>query len=207
MQLEEVLNRLHLNLKNGLAGWEAQKMMSPPFREKPDMNLIQEQNPRYSAVLLLIYEKDESTHIVLTQRHRYEGAHSGQISFPGGKKERNEALIDTSMRECAEEIGVLVEVSNILTPLSELYIPPSNFLVSPFLAYLPYSPIFLKQESEVASIIEIDLNELFNKENKKDVEVQIGAGQTLNVPAYVINNYVIWGATAAILSEFEQLIQ
>ena len=206
MRIEEVLNRLHRNLKNGLGAWDTQKLMAPPYREKPDLEVIQKKNPKLSAVMILLYEKEQSTHVVLTQRHQYDGVHSGQISFPGGRHEQNESMIETAIRECDEEVGIALTPLDIITTLSEVYIPPSNFLVTPVLAYLKEAPSFVKQESEVASILELALPVLFDPMNKKDVEIQMKTGMSLKVPAYVINQHIIWGATAVMLSEFEQLL-
>ena len=206
-QIDDIVLRLSHHATQGLRGWEHQKLMSPPFREPIDMAAIQLQRPKLSAVMLLLFEKNNNVSIVFTKRQEYDGVHSGQISFPGGRKEEHEDYIETAIRECKEEIGWEVRPEEIVLPLSALYIPPSHFLVYPFVAVIQGEPIFNRQEREVKSILEIPLQSLFAPANKKEVTVRTGANQELQVPAYVINDHVIWGATAVILSELEQLLQ
>src|SRR5690606_5109410 len=91
-------------------------------------------NPRKSAVLSLFYPKDKQTYLLLIVRSEYVGIHSAQISFPGGKMEAFDmSLEDTALRETEEEVGITKDKIKIIKPFSELYIPPSNFLVSPFM--------------------------------------------------------------------------
>ena len=207
MQLDDIIFRLSHHAKNGLRGWEDQKLMSPPFREQFDISTIHLRQPRLSAVMLLLFEKNNNVCLVFTKRQDYDGVHSGQISFPGGRKEENENFIDTAIRECKVEIGWEVSSEEIILPLSEIYIPPSHYLVYPFVAVVPREPLFYRQEREVQSILEIPLNDLFEPSNKKEVIVRTGMNKELSVPAYVVDEHIIWGATAIILSELEQLLK
>lgn len=207
MQLADIILRLSHHAKQGLRGWEDQKLMSPPFREQFDISAIQLRDPKLSAVMLLLFEKNNTVSLVFTKRQEYDGVHSGQISFPGGRKEAHENYTETAIRECKEEIGWEVSPAEIILPLSALYIPPSHFLVYPFVAVVTGEPLFYKQEREVQSIIEIPLQRLFASTNKKEVMVRTGVNQALQVPAYVIDDHVIWGATAIIVSELEQLLK
>ena len=132
--------------------------------------------------------------------------HSGQISFPGGKMEAQDAsLKHTALRETHEEIGINPDDINVLGELTQVYIPPSNFMVTPFLCYLDYEPEFVLNH-EVSEIIEpciLDLNRNTHLRTER-VETKYG---TFKVPAYVFNDKIVWGATALMLSELEEILK
>lgn len=113
--------------------------------------------PRKSAVLILLYPKNNSTHLVMMVRATDDTVHSGQVSFPGGKVEKNDQTIShTALREAHEEIGVIPESVEIIGKLTKLYIPPSNFDVYPVIGYTNTTPVFITN-NEVQKILEIDL--------------------------------------------------
>ncbi|TSA27429.1 MAG: CoA pyrophosphatase [Bacteroidetes bacterium] len=169
---------------------------APPLSAKP------------SGVLLLIYPIEEEPCMVFIQRPDYGGVHSGQISLPGGKRERGDPdLLATALRESQEEVGIIREQIEILGRLSDLYIPPSRFLVSPFVGYCRYRPDFIKDPSEVKEIIEVKIRDLFSEEALQLLKHNVGLGIRLKAPAFVVNGHVIWGATAMILSEFKEVIR
>ncbi len=161
--------------------------------------------PNLAAVLILIFEKNKDFFIPFIIRKKIIGdIHSGQIAFPGGKKEKTDKNItDTALREAAEEIGINKDKVEILTQLSEIYIPPSNFLVTPIIGFYKHNPDFLKQESEVENIIEIPVNFLLQKDNL----IYCNIDNYRNVACYKYREYMIWGATAIILSECISLMQ
>ena len=133
---KEIIERLSKELKNPLPGEEAQYRMAPSYRPRLTTAEIELLHPRVSGVMLLLYEKHGLLNIVFTQRKQYEGVHSGQMSFPGGKKDLSDVdLLQTALRETKEEIGVGEEKIEIIGKLSELYIPPSNFLVYPVVGF------------------------------------------------------------------------
>src|SRR5688572_3947948 len=113
-----------------LPGVKAQKRMAPqPVTGKKNRWDIPE-DCRQASVLLLLYPyscDQPDFYLALTRRPEYPGAHSGQISLPGGRREEPESLLETALRETAEEIGVLPETVAIVGQLSPLYTPPSNF--------------------------------------------------------------------------------
>ncbi len=155
-----------------------------------------------AAVLILLFEKEGAPYLVLTRRKEYEGAHGGQISLPGGKTElRDGTLIETALRETEEEIGVNRQKITIIGQLTDLYIPVSNFMVSPFIAYTMNIGDYKIDPSEVEYIIECNLYDLLSPDNIKRKKVQVDL-QRLTVPYFQIDNEEIWGATAMILSEF-----
>ena len=94
--------------------------------------------PKNAAVLMLVYPKNEMAHLALIVRNTYPGVHSSQIAFPGGKVESFDlSMADTALRETEEEIGIAKSSIEIIKEFTEIYIPPSNFLVAPFLPECP----------------------------------------------------------------------
>ena len=136
------------------------------------------------------------------QRNTYPGVHSNQISFPGGKQElADKNLTHTALRESYEELGIETSAVHVIGDLTEVYIPPSNFLVQPIIGYSLKRPDFIPHEREVTEVIEVPLSHFQNSNNLQIVTIDV-RGQDFTVPAFVISNKIIWGATAMILSEF-----
>lgn len=120
---------------------------------------------RKSAVLILLYFKKDEPYINLIQRPVYEGTHSGQIAFPGGKEEDTDSDMEfTALREANEEVGVIIEDVQVLGQLTEVYIPVSNFLVAPFVGIINYTPKFIPDAREVEEVLELKLADLINFE-------------------------------------------
>jgi len=202
------IEQLQILLQQPLPGEVAQYRMAPAYRPKLSKDEIAALQPKISGVLLLLYEKNNQYHIVLTERKKYDGVHSGQMSFPGGKKEANdEDLTATALRETQEEIGVGPEYIQLLGKLSELYIPPSNFLVYPTVGYARELPPFVPEKKEVETIVEVPLSHLLHPANINLAQEIRLPGTTVRVPAYNFNGHIIWGATAIILSEFTYLCE
>ena len=177
-------------------GWEVQKELAPPMREFLSKEEIMAKKPKISAVLCLLYQKNSQWHLPLILRSTYKGVHPNQISLPGGKFEKKDQNLETTAkRETSEEIGVTLPENQELIPLTELYVPPSNFLIYPFVTYLNEELQFKKEEKEVAEIVEISLQELQN------TQIQSTLINQMNVPCFEIQNHIIWGATAMILNE------
>jgi 8-oxo-dGTP pyrophosphatase MutT (NUDIX family) len=161
-----------------------------------------------SAVAVLLFPLENTYHCVLIQRTEYNGKHSGQISFPGGKKDSKDTdLLATAKRECFEEIGVDVSDSDYLGKLSNVYIPVSGFLVEPHVFYYPEVPAFVQQEREVASVFTISLEELLAHDVIGEMKVETeNALVKLKVPCFKIRDKQIWGATALILNELREIL-
>lgn len=158
-----------------------------------------------SAVMLILFSRDNSLKSLLIERATYPGVHSGQISFPGGKQEiSDQDLLGTAIRETFEEISATILPNQIIGSLSPLAIPISKFTVFPYVCLLPNPPHLLLDQNEVASIIEFDVWEFIYHASIKDYKV-IGAGTELLVPAFNINGHIVWGATAMILNEFREI--
>jgi 8-oxo-dGTP pyrophosphatase MutT (NUDIX family) len=189
--------QLQLKLLKALPGLDAQMLMAPPIRRKSDMP---DTGVRLGGVLMLLMERTADG-----------GVHSGQISFPGGKYESKDGTITyTAMRECEEEMGIATSEHIILGNLTPLYIPPSNFYVTPTLAIATKPLQFNASQQEVKHILEVPLAQLFSAESKHEQEVYRSDDNTLvmQAPVYRLkNDQVIWGATAMMLSELEVLLK
>ena len=206
MEFQTTVNILNTSIKNDLPGAEAHQLLSP-LRAKEKSSYIPKTDARKAGVMVLIYPIQNKTHLVLTQRHPYPGVHGGQISFPGGKQDpEDKNLKETALREAYEEVGVSKNEIEILGPLSPIYIPPSNFHVQPLLAYSHTRPTFIKEEAEVASILDIPLSTLLKKETVQSLPVNI-RGYNREVPCFKVEDHIIWGATAIVLSELIYMIR
>ena len=192
---------LKKEINNTLPGKEAHKLM------RPDISFTEENNARKSSILILLYPEENEIKTLLILRKEYNGFHSHQISFPGGKFEDfDKSLIDTALREAHEEIGIDINSIKIIGQLTSLYIPISNFLVFPLLGYSYNKPILKKNNFEVEKIIEINISDLLNPVNIKEGEFLV-QDRKVKAPFYNINNYKIWGATAMIISELLEIIK
>jgi 8-oxo-dGTP pyrophosphatase MutT (NUDIX family) len=157
--------------------------------------------PRRAATLMLLYPIEEQLHFALTRRHDNLAYHAGQISLPGGSQDPGETYQETALRETCEEIGVC-EGIEILGALTDVYIPPSDFLVFPFVGCLPQRPEWRLITSEVTEIIECPLEVLLDHslKGREDTDFK---GLIVNIAWYQVNGYRVWGATAVMLSEME----
>lgn len=163
--------------------------------------------PKEAGVTLLCYPKAGLMHLALMKRPTYSGVHSGQISLPGGKKEDTDLnLWQTAQRECNEELGTQLQAGKPLLRLNSIYIPPSHFLVSPYVTHHPERPNFKPNSREVDQLIELPLNQLVNFNIKERVLTE-GAKAGKRVPSFQYKEHIIWGATALILYEFKTFLR
>ncbi|MDC1197882.1 CoA pyrophosphatase [uncultured Algibacter sp.] len=184
--------------------------MVPPFRQE----LLKKQKEaikkaKHAGVLSLFYpDEDMETKFVLILRKTYKGVHSAQVAFPGGKLEAQDAsLRDTALRETFEEVGVPIDTVQIVRSISQVYIPPSNFYVHPFIGFTQNTPQFIKQDDEVEALIEIDLEHFLDEQSLISKKVKTSYSIEVEVPAFKLNDYVVWGATAMMLSEIKDLLK
>lgn len=163
---------------------------------------------RVSAVLVLLYCHENEIHLVLTKRREDLHSHAGQISFPGGSQEESETLLTTALRETEEEVGVPTTAVRSLGQLSTIYIPPSGFLVHPFVGWYQNggSPQFTLSTDEVAQIIEVPLITLLDPKTAV-AEPWDFKGHKVMVPYYDVQGHKVWGATAIMLSEFVERLR
>lgn len=161
-------------------------------------------NARQAAVLIYLYPIEGVMHAVFIRRNEYPGVHSGQIAFPGGKVETEDvSLWHTALREAQEEVGIIPEHVSLIKPITSVYIPPSNFQVFPFLAYGHERPQFVLQVEEVSEILEFPLTHLLEDANVTTLRLATSYSKSIEVPAFQIENQIIWGATAMMVSELK----
>jgi 8-oxo-dGTP pyrophosphatase MutT (NUDIX family) len=164
---------------------------------------LQSPHPRESAVLMLIHPYQGDAGITLIKRPVYEGVHSGQMAFPGGKKDdSDESLLHTALREVHEEVGIQLPTEKKYYVLNEIFIPPSQLLVQPFATVLNHEPVFIPNESEVAQLVPVPLAHFGAKMKTEQMEIFMPHIQeTKTVPAIRFEEHLIWGATAMMLFE------
>lgn len=191
-----------------IKGDEAHGLFSPPHRPVFSYDEILEKNPKFAAVNIALYLKDDEWYFPLIVRSQNEhDRHSGQISLPGGKKELEDRnFMDTAIRETSEEIGIEKPYIRIIREMSPIYIPPSNFYVYPFVSYTKRGPNFILQQQEAVEVIEFPITSFLNLTDTPEMMV-LPDTQGYEVPVINFNGYIIWGATAMILSEFSQLVK
>ncbi|MCR9182841.1 MAG: CoA pyrophosphatase [Flavobacteriaceae bacterium] len=193
-----------------LPGEEIQLKMAPKERLQELKNLAQSQkNASKAGVMALFYPNmQQETHLILILRKTYKGVHSGQVGFPGGRFEiQDKDLTVTALRETEEEIGVPRGEIQVVKKLTEMYIPPSNFVVQPFMGFVEKYPQFKAQPSEVEALIEIPLTHFLNDDVIIKKSLTTSYAIDIEVPAYYLKNHVVWGATAMILSEVRHLLK
>jgi 8-oxo-dGTP pyrophosphatase MutT (NUDIX family) len=155
-----------------------------------------------SAVLLPLYHKQGQCHILFIKRTETVKEHKGQISFPGGTCEESDRTpLDTALRECTEEIGLHAEDAEVLGELDDEVTTTSNYIVSPFVAVIPWPYQFKVNEAEVEEIIEVPISALRDK-NCLHLDAEILNGEVVDSYAYHYQGRIIWGATARILNRF-----
>ncbi len=169
---------------------------------------IKKKNPRKAAVLALFYPGVANrTQLLCILRKTYNGVHSNQVGFPGGKVEmEDENLMVTALRETYEEVGVEPKDVEIVREISEIYIPPSNFEVQPYIGLYKKPQPFVLQEDEVERSIEISLMDFLNEHNVVTRKLSTSYATEIDVPAFKLNGYIVWGATAMMLSEIKTLL-
>ncbi len=193
-----------------MPGEESHFKMEPEIRKQwRDSDEIAQRNPKRAAVMALFYpNKNYDTQLLLILRKTYKGVHSNQIGFPGGKVEPTDKNLEiTALRETEEEVGVSSKDVQVLKELSELYIPPSNFIVQPYLGLYKEPKPFKIQESEVEAIVEVLFSDFMDENNLIRQNLTTSYANNINVPAFKLNGYVVWGATAMMLSEIKELLK
>lgn len=201
---EKIIQQLRKNLKQPLPGLSAQLRMSPSFRGE----LLKENESisyRQSAVLIALFPENDKLNTLLIKRATYDGVHSGQVSFPGGKYEEIDgSLIQTALREANEEVGIIPDSVEILGELTPLHIPVSNMLVQPVIGLLKDKPELHLSLQEVEFTIMVPICHLKNPANhfQKTISVR---DHTIIAPYIKVDCEDVWGATAMIIAEFIEL--
>lgn len=203
ISFNHLIEKIKLRLQEELPGQKAQMKMAPVHRfDFPEP----EETAKPSSILILFYPHSNSVYTVLIKRASYNGHHSGQVSFPGGKfEEGDKSLIDTALREANEEVGVKYNDVKVLGNISSLLIPVSNMMVLPIIGYAEKRPDFVHDPVEVDEILEIDLKELADPQNVQNKKIKI-ENREITAPYYDIKNQFVWGATAMIISELLEIL-
>lgn len=207
VSLEDFTHFLRNRLAHPLPGFDAQRKMAPRFERGTYRSFTAPDTAKQSAVLVLLTQKEETPHVVLTLRSSELRNHKGQISFPGGRRDGNESAIQTALRETHEEIGVAAHHIDVLGELSTLYTPPSNSNIVPIVGTVTQLPATVVNPQEVEEVFTVSLNTLSNPEfyEEEDWDLQQTA---MRVPFWRVHNSVpLWGATAIIISELLHLWQ
>lgn len=197
-------------LSQPLPGLSSHLKLAPPERAKEIAGyLANQQNAKQSAVMILLFNKNNRTKVILIRRSFYVGIHAGQIAFPGGRYEETDPSIEfTALREIEEEIGIGADKIEVLGRLSDIYVPPSNFLISVFVGFLNEKPLYIADQREVAEVIEIDMADFFaeNVIQQKEFVVPSTAG-SVNAAYYNVGNVELWGASAMVMTELLDLLK
>lgn len=202
----DFIDFLSERLKKDLPGENAHKTFAPYryTQVSPDEAKLY----RKSAVAVHFFQKKEDWYFVLIERSEYDGTHSKQIAFPGGKYDPDDLNPEhTARRESFEEIGLQMHEGQFIGTLTEVNIPVSKFNVLPHV-FIHSNPIQNLQlnEREVNAILFVSLNELLEHPSKKMEIIQLSSGMKLQVPCFVLQEKIVWGATALMLNEIKLLL-
>jgi len=188
-----------------LPGESARDSMVPPYRRnlRPDPS---EAPWREAAVLVLFYQDADELRFPLIVRTDDGGTHGGQISLPGGSREADETPESCALRETEEELGINRDEIRLLGALSPLRVPPSRFMVRPYMGYVATRPRFNPSPAEVAALALPSVMELLDP-CCTGIERIMYDRQVWPVPCYCLSGGVVWGATAMILAELVAILK
>lgn len=204
---DQFIQKVSDRMKLPLPGETFHLQMAPSHRLPTSQYDLKKLDPRVSSVLMMLYPENNAIKTLFIVRSSYDGKHSAQIGFPGGKQETgDESLYHTAVRETHEEIGIDVKDLNFIGKLSDVFIPVSNFLVTPYLVYLKNKPALKINEREVAGVIEVELFHFFKSDIKKVKEMLLNECTPFEAPYYDIDGQHLWGATAMMISEVMEII-
>lgn len=205
---DQFIRHMERELTNPLPGRLVQLVMAPSSRKNIEYSRLPGYSPRVGGVLLLFYPVEERIKLLMILRAEYKGIHSGQVSFPGGKFEPADGDIKyTALRETYEETGIAPHEVKIIGRLTELYIPPSNFLVHPFVGYADKKPLMRADKQEVEELLEVDLHELADPGNIESLNMKANNGMIIQAPCYKLQGRKVWGATAMIICELNEVLK
>ena len=206
IDFENLILRLQERLKLPLPGPKAHEKMRaipvgsnfPRFEHKHP--------PRAGSVLIVLYPDQDKILFPLIKRPNYEGLHSGQVSFPGGKAEAGENAIEVALREGNEEIGIDKSQVNVIGQLSDFFVIPSNFMVTPIVGFTSKRPSLVADPFEVAKILHGDIQSILPDTALLEQEILAGNIYPMKAPHFKIENEIVWGATAMMLNEFRMVL-
>jgi len=201
---------LKFRLSKPLPGVTSHQKMAPKHHvEELTNRKYPVPNAKKSAVQILFFHENDILKMIVIRRSVYVGVHSGQIAFPGGRYEEEDGDVKvTAFREIEEEIGIPEQKIEIIGRLSDIYVAPSNFLISVFVGYLDEKPIYKFDEREVNEVIEIPFDDFFKSDVIKYKDFYINSIKAISeAPYFDVTNAEIWGASAMVISELLDVLQ
>ncbi len=210
MDFRDFEKRIVKVTKMELPGEAVQFKMAPIERLQELKRIAREKDTAKRAGVISLFYPSENfeTRLILILRKTYDGVHSAQVGFPGGKLEdEDETIQDAALRETEEEVGISRKTISVLKKLTEIYIPPSNFFVQPFLGITSESPKFVPHEEEVEALIEVALQDFMDDANIISQTLTTSYATNIEVPAFKLNGHIVWGATAMMLNEVRELLK
>jgi 8-oxo-dGTP pyrophosphatase MutT (NUDIX family) len=207
MTIQILESYLKSRLANPLPGDDAHKIMRARALDDRFPTFTHKLPPRPGAVLILLYQDEDRICFPIIRRQEYVGAHSGQVSLPGGKTEAGETPSETALRETEEEIGVDRGLPKVIGQLSNFFVIPSNFVITPVVATIDHMPFFKPDPYEVAAVLSADLNTLLDDEAILEAEIMAAGQYKMMAPHFLLDGAMVWGATAMILNEFRQTLR
>jgi len=193
-------------LQQSLPGREAQMKMMPepvdPNTEVPGRSIDSSGHP--SGVLVPIYaDGNQDLNVILTLRTD-SIRHAGQISFPGGRSEESESIVETALRETHEEIGIESKYIDVLGSLTPFYLHRTNNRITPVVGFLEHKPIMQRNPNEVEEIITVKLDMLLDDEMRETEKWDLSEN-SFHVPFWSFHRVPLWGATAMMMSELLEI--
>ncbi|NQZ78170.1 MAG: CoA pyrophosphatase [Ekhidna sp.] len=208
MNFDELTRFLEKRLQLPLPGETAHLRMQPKLPSGAPFRISHQDAPRRGGVLILLYENEKEITFPLIQRQSYDGIHSGQVSLPGGRFEEEDGdQVRTALRETNEEIGVDMETVQVIGSLSEFFVAASNYMVQPVIGKINYHPSFVPEVREVEHILSPPLRHLLDQSRRKEKEMVVRNGFKMLCPYFDLEDKVVWGATAMMLSELVEVLR
>jgi 8-oxo-dGTP pyrophosphatase MutT (NUDIX family) len=206
MDLQTLAERITKRLGEPLPGHLAHEPLRASAIGTTVPNFVHKTGPKPGSVIILLHEDEGKVKFPMIKRPQYLGAHSNQVSLPGGKAEIGENAIETALREAEEEIGVSRGTMRVLGTLSDFFVIPSNFMVTPVIATVS-NPSFHPDSREVAKILQGDLDSLLLENAIQTKEILAANTYRMMAPHFLFEEEIVWGATAMMLNEFRMIIQ
>ena len=204
---DELVQLLEKRLKLPLPGPAAHEKMRATSVGKVFPRFEHKTPPKPGSVLILMYPDKDKILFPLIKRPDYSGLHSGQVSFPGGKAEAGEEAVEVALREGNEEIGIDTSQIKVIGRLSNFFVIPSNFMVTPIIAFTEKRPTLIPDPIEVAKILHGDINSILPESSLLEKEITAASVYQMRAPHFLIENEIVWGATAMMLNEFRTIIK
>ena len=153
----------------------------------------------HSAVLVpLFQDASGDLHAVFTRRRADLRSHAGEISFPGGRRDDGETLIETALREAWEEVGLPAAHVDVVGALAPVGTFVTNYAIYPFVGVIEPGFAWVMQETEVAEVLEFPLDDLVAGHSIKRL---VRRGMAFKTDVYEMGPHMVWGATARILAD------